>query len=488
MSNHHSVGAVKTRSMDNRESSIERGTHVSNNDDTCCEIIHSKDELENEQRNDTTLKLILSWKENNLKPSWAEVSKYGTEVKYYWNRIDSLEIKENILCRKWESEDGQTITWQIVIPDKLKASVLQQLHDSVTGGHLGVKKTLSKVRHRYFWYGVRKYVEYWCKKCDICASRKSPPVRPKAPMRQYNVGAPLERIAIDVMGPLPTSTVGNKYLLVIGDYFTKFVHAVPMRNQEADNVAKKLIENFITIFGVPMQIHTDQGTNFESNLFKALCKYLDIDKTRTTVMRPQSDGMAERYMRTIEDMLSSFVGTRQNDWDKYIPLIMMAYRSSVHETTGVTPCRMMFGHEINLPVDLVLGRPFQEKVYENAPDYVRDLENIVDKVHAFARSHMNMSSDVMKKTYDHKIHQKLHNSGDPVWYYQYQRKVGLNPKLQKPWHGPFVVIERLNDVMYRIKLSPKSKPKVVHHDKLKPYVGENRPTWFTGSTSFSPSL
>jgi hypothetical protein len=162
LSNHHSVGAVKTRSMDSQESSIERETHVSNNDDACCEIIHNNDELENEQRNDTTLKLILSWKENNLKPSWAEVSKYGTEVKNYWNRIDSLEIKENILCRKWESEDGQTITWQIVIPDKLKASVLQQLHDSVTGGHLGVKKTLSKVRHIYFWYDVRKYVEYWC--------------------------------------------------------------------------------------------------------------------------------------------------------------------------------------------------------------------------------------------------------------------------------------------------------------------------------------
>jgi hypothetical protein len=102
---------VKTRSMDSQESSIERGTHVSNNDDTCCEIIHSNDELENKQRNDTTLKLILSWKENNLKPSWTQVSKYGTEVKYYWNRIDSLEIKENILCRKWESEDGQIITW-----------------------------------------------------------------------------------------------------------------------------------------------------------------------------------------------------------------------------------------------------------------------------------------------------------------------------------------------------------------------------------------
>jgi hypothetical protein len=123
--------------MDSQESSIERGTHVSNNDDTCCEIIHSNDELENKQRTDTTLKLILSWKENNLKLGWAEVSKYGTEVKYYWNRIDSLEIKENILCRMWESEDGQTIAWQIVIPGKLKDSVLQQLHESVTGRHLG---------------------------------------------------------------------------------------------------------------------------------------------------------------------------------------------------------------------------------------------------------------------------------------------------------------------------------------------------------------
>ena len=164
---------------------------------------------------------------------------------------------------------------------------------------------------------------------------------------------------------------------------------------------------------------------------------------------------------------------------------MMAYRSSVHETMGVTPCRMMFGHEINLPVNLVLGRPFQEKVYENSPDYVDDLENMAVKVHAFACSHM--SSDVMKKTYYHKIHQKLHNPGDPVWYYQYQRKFGLNPKLQRPWHGPFVAIERLNDVMYCIKLSPRSQPKIVHHDKLKPYVGENRPTWFQESTSLSQS-
>ena len=84
----------------------------------------------------------------------------------------------------------------------------------------------------------------------------------------------------------------------------------------------------------------------------------------------------------------------------------------------------------------------------------------------------------MKKTYCHKIHQKLHNPGDPVWYYQYQRKVSLNPKLQRPWHGPFVAIERLNDVMYCIKLSPRSQPKVVHHDKLSLMLVKTDPLGF----------
>ena len=475
----HNLRPVRTRSMKKKESTADNYMSVSDNKDIA--ISQSNEELKNEQRNDPTLKLVLSWKENQLKPSWADVAKYSPEIKYFWNRLDSFEIKNDLLCRKWESEDGKNITWQIVIPEKFKASVLQQLHDSATGGHLGVKKTLSKVRQRYFWYGLRKFVEYWCHKCDICASRKSPVCKPKAPMRQYSVGAPLERVAIDIMGPLPTSVSGNKYLLVIADYFTKFVHALPMKNQEADTVARTFVHDFVTIFGVPMQVHTDQGANFESNLFKEVCKLLDIDKTRTTVMRPQSDGMAERHMRTLTNMLSSFVSENQKDWDQYIPLLMMAYRSSVHQTTGVSPCKMIFGREINLPVDLVFGQPMnQDKVFKSgdALEYVHELEIGLVKVHEFARKNMNLSSETMKKNYDCKIHHKLYNPGDPVWYYQYQRKIGLNPKLQRPWHGPYVVIDKLNDVLYRIKLGPRCKPKVVHHDKLKPYVGENRPTWF----------
>ena len=162
---------------------------------------------------------------------------------------------------------------------------------------------------------------------------------------------------------------------MIGDYFTKFVHTVSIENQEAETVARAFVENFVSIFGVPMQVHTDQGANFESNLFKEICKILDIDKTRTTVMRPQSDGMAERYMRTLVNMLASFVSVHQKDWDHYVPLLMMAYRSSVHETTGISPCQMMFGREVNLPIDLILGKPENKtESVKSTVDYARELE------------------------------------------------------------------------------------------------------------------
>ena len=155
----------------------------------------------------------------------------------------------------------------------------------------------------------------------------------------------MERIAIDVLGPLPVSTTGNKYLLIVQDYFTKWVEAYPLPNQEAVSVAEVLIQHFISRFGVPMSLHSDQGRNFESAVFAEMCDLLGIDKTRTTPLHPQSDGMVERFNRTIEAQLSKFVDYHQKDWDLHIPLLLMAYRTSVHETTGCTPAMMMMGRD-----------------------------------------------------------------------------------------------------------------------------------------------
>ena len=156
-----------------------------------------------------------------------------------------------------------------------------------------------------------------------------PQKKPRSAMKLYNVGVPIERAGLDIFGPLPKTKKGNRYVLVICDYFTKWIVAVPMKNQEADTVAKKFVKHFVTRHGVPRMVHTDQGSNFESIVFKEICKVLGSEKTRTTAYRPQSDGLVERANRTLQNMLSSYTNSNQNDWDQFLSLVTMAYNSSV---------------------------------------------------------------------------------------------------------------------------------------------------------------
>ncbi|KAK3082682.1 hypothetical protein FSP39_002465 [Pinctada imbricata] len=180
--------------------------------------------------------------------------------------------------------------------------------------------------------------------------------------------------------------------------------------------------------------------------------------------------MVERGNRTILSMIAAFVSEHQKDWDEYLPILMMAYRSSVHSSSGVTPCNMMFGREINIPIDLALGRPnASENVSQS--QYVQKLEEKLLGVHEFARGDLQMSSDVMKRNYD--VNASLHdyNPGDMVWLFSPNRKVGLCPKLQRHWDGPYRVIEKMSDLVYRIQKLGKTRTQVVHHNHLKKYVG-----------------
>ena len=429
------------------------------------------------QEDDTVLTYLLQWKRDGEKPTWSTVAPLCRELKAYWHEWDTIELKDNILYKKRFKDFGNDDDYLFLMPAVLRKEVFRQMHVSITGGHLGRRKTYDKIRKRFYWCNMHKDVSYWCRICSTCGARKMPHRNAKAPMRQYNVGCPMERIGLDICGPYPVSKKGHRYLMVVSCYFTKWVDAIPLKSQEAKYVASKLVNRFISIFGVPLQLHTDLGSNFESKVFQEVCKLLGIDKTRTTVRRPQSDGMVERANRSIQKIISSYISDSQDDWDEHIPLLMLAYRSSVHETTGVSPAMMMFGRELTLPVDMTLGRPVRDERL-CATEHAYQLEQKLLDVHDFARKHLNISSESMKRRYDVKTYKIPYKVGDAVWYYFPKRKVGFNPKLQRPWKGPMIVVEQLNDVLFRIQSGPKNKPMVVHHDKLKPYLGEDKPEWF----------
>lgn len=229
-----------------------------------------------------------------------------------------------------------------------------------------------------------------CKICDVCAARKRPVKHYQGPMKKYVVESPLERIAINIMGPLPESEKENRYILVIADYFTKWTEAVSIRDEEAATVTSALIDRSISVFGVPREIHSDQGSNFKSWLFKEMCELLNIEKTRTTPFRPTSEGMVERANQTIQNMLKAFIDHMQRDWDMFLSFVMMAYRSSVHEATKVPSVYMMLGREITLPIDLVFG----EVQYDGNNSNQNMLEQM-RSVHDYARQNLKLAAYTM---------------------------------------------------------------------------------------------
>ena len=196
---------------------------------------------------------------------------YSEVTKAYWAQWKSFELKDGVLYRLLETPAGDRVMKQLILPKKLRPSVLHQLHCSSTAGHLGVDKTRGKVRERFYWAPCSKNVEAFCNNCNLCASRRDPARKIRAPLSQYNVGASMEQLAIDILEPLPQSKQGNKYILIAADYFIKWVEAYPMVNQEAVTVAEVLIPEFTSRFEVPLILHSDQGRNFESAVSSEMC-------------------------------------------------------------------------------------------------------------------------------------------------------------------------------------------------------------------------
>jgi hypothetical protein len=429
-------------------------------------------DLRREQLADNDLGPLIREIEAGRRPEWRDISNRGPIYKSYWAQWKSFALRDGVLVRRWESADGRKKTAQVVVPQSKVEEVLTELHGGASGGHLGANKTMNKVRQRYYWLRLRDDVERWCRQCDACAASRGPRTRSRGLMHQYNVGAPFERIAIDIAGPFPESDRGNRYLLVAMDYFTKWPEVYAIPNQEASTVADALVSNFFCRFGVPMELHSDQGRNFESRLLREVLERLGVRKTRTTPLHPQSDGMVERYVKTVTEHLRKVVSSHQRDWDERIHLFLMAYRASTHETTGVTPANLVFGRELRLPCDLMFGAPPDRE--QSVTDYAADLVERLHDAHHFARQHLEVASDRMKTRYDQLANSAGFQEGDRVWLYRPIRKRGKSPKLQTCWEGPYTVITRINDVVYRIQRRSRAKMMVVHLDRLAPYLGVTR--------------
>ncbi len=190
---------------------------------------------------------------------------------------------------------------------------------------------------------------------DCCNKQKKPRVKAKAALGEFHAGAPMERVHLDTLAPLPLIQSGNQYALLLIDQFTKWVECWALPNQTDEVPGKTMVEQFIYCFGCPLQIHTDQGRQFEGGLFHAVCKLFEITKTIATPYRPCSNGQVERMNCTLLQMIRCYIGDDQSTWDEHIPLVADAMRSAKNRHTVFSPNMMILGREVTTPWDILIG-------------------------------------------------------------------------------------------------------------------------------------
>ena len=429
-------------------------------------LMSTEPNLRESQLADSTVGPVLQRKESDQKPSADETKSMARASRRLFQMWDQLLVRDGVLYRQYIRPLDQEFVLQLVVPGDMQSDVIKDLHEGALGGHLGEEKTLARLKERFYWPGHYKDVHEWCRTCPACAARKAPTPKGKAPLQSIKAGYPMQMVATDIVGPFPESQAGNSYILVVADYFTRWTEAYAIPNQEATTVAKKLTDEFFFRFSPPEQLHSDQGRQFESEVIAEMCKLLGVAKTRTTPYHPQSDGLVERFNRTLLSMLATAARERLFEWEDHLRRLCMAYNSSVHPTTGYTPFYLMFGRLVRMPVDIMYGTPTPQPTLHS--EYATQLRQKLEAAYQQVCDRLGHKLGRQKELYDRRVHGKPFEAGELVWLHSPAVPRGQSKKLYCPWTGPFRIVRKISDATYRIQnVKARHHRLVVHFDSLK---------------------
>ena len=265
-----------------------------------------------EQRKDPSLRIIVHALNKNIK-NHLYAKKY--------------ELINSILYKK---PDVRNQNLRLVIPQGLRRMILTLHHNDNFSAHVGRDRVFESISRRYFWPGLYNDVQRWMNACIECNKRKPPQPKWNGKLIPITSNAPFELVCIDLLGPFKKTVRGNKYVLVCVDNFTNWVEAAPLRTIEAEEVCDTFIKIIVLQHGCPLNVLTDQGTQFTSNLFKQLCTKLKTNKLQTSAYHPQTNGKAEKFNSFLVNSLSLVSKEDQSDWDEALPYCVFAYRTTIH--------------------------------------------------------------------------------------------------------------------------------------------------------------
>ena len=305
-----------------------------------------------------------------------------------------FEADDGVLCRQDLREPGHD---QVVLPATLKHRVLRLAHYHVQSGHPGQTRMHNRVRRTLYWPHMAADIALTVRECEHCAKNRIRLLKQANKMRLFPATTPLECCAIDILGPLPKSPDGYRFLLVVTDRFTKLTHAFPLKRIKADDVAIMFVNEWVFKYGAPKELVSDNGSQFVSTLFQEACKLLSVDNAFTMTYHPQTNGQAERFNRSLTAMLRCYVEDHPAEWPKYVRALCYAYNSAVHQTTGKSPFELVLTRPP--PEFMVTHRTDRRQAAPARDDYLARLEIALGK----ARESMAKVQARYKKNFDRRV-------------------------------------------------------------------------------------
>ena len=401
----------------------------------------------------------------------------------YWDRRDikvkgeqevSFEEKDGVLYRSYKHPhvNGGKPIRQVMVPTPLRRQLMEVAHESIMGGHMGMKKTADKIQKAFYWPGIQGDVSRHCKSCDICQKTVNKGSVPKVPLQKMPlIDMPFKRVAIDLIGPIkPPSEEGHRYILTLVDYATRYPEAVPLKNIDTETVAEALVDIFSRL-GIPEEILSDLGTQFVSDCMKEVARLLSIKQLTTTPYHPMCNGMTEKFNGTLKTTLKRLCSEQPRQWHRYINPLLFAYREVAQESTGFSPFELLYGRAVRGPM-YILKELWTKEVkapeVKNSYQYVFELREKLEDTLKIAHEELQKAQQKGKHYYDRKTKVRKFQPGDKV--------LVLLPtdhnKLLMQWKGPYEVssVVGIND--YKVKV--KDKLKVYHANLLKAYIQRER--------------
>ena len=411
------------------------------------------------------------------KPSLEFLKAEAPEVRHYSRDWELLSMEDGILCRKvpvGHATIGPDCIVQRLVPGKWRVEIFLQVHRSECR-HLGYDRVHAFMYQRYFWYGMSQDLLGWLRACQACQQAKPGCGRGKMPLRQDLVGAPLMRVAMDLAGPMNVTQGGNKYILVVQDYFSKWIELFALPDKTAKTVASCLVREYFTRYGVCERLHSDQGLEFDNAIMKEICDLWGIKKTRTSPFAPWSNGMVERSNRTIKHMLKHMCCQRwRNDWDERLPFVRMTLNATVHSTTGFTPHKLFMSRceDPVLPSNLMYGAPRPEQV-SCLREYVLRQQLLAQEAAELARSTIGRAASTQRASKERAgLKIRPYKVGDWVW--RWWPPAAQDKLHATPFMGPYEVLDvspDCHDVKLRIPAMRGGLiDKWIHVSNLKPVI------------------